>query len=81
MGVDQAGRHGAAHEIDDARVLGGGLPRRGVRSDRDDFSAGDCDGLRHRIAGVHCEDLSVDEKEITGRGRRNLGPGRDGHEW
>src|SRR5215469_9299726 len=80
MSVDQSGRHGAAMEIDDLGVLCSGLPHSGIRAYCHDLSVSDCDRLRHRIAGVNSDDLSVYQKIVAGGWVRGLGPGTDGRE-
>ncbi len=47
VGVNEPRSNRVALEVDDVSVFRGSLPPRGVRSDGDDLSAGDCNGLRH----------------------------------
>ena len=67
-------------EIDDLSVFCRSLPRRRVRSDGHDLSASNRDRLRHRIAGINRDDLSIYQKIIAGRGFNGLRPGGNGRE-
>jgi len=64
VAVGDARHDGFALQVDDPRRRSGVRCHRGIRPDRQDAVAGDCDRLRDRENGIDRNDLAVLENEI-----------------
>ena len=64
--IDESGCRGAPVKIDDAsaRILACKFQDFRVGTDLHDDAATNGDGLRHRVLGVNCEDVAVNQNEV-----------------
>ena len=66
VGIDQAGRGGAAFQIDHPGFGADHGADAGIAAQRGDLAAADGEGLDHIVLGVGGDDAAVEENGISG---------------